>query len=552
MSGKQLIFSTPNFLMIQLSGARDVKKYGDTRGVLANWGLRSANFVPPVPPITPGEQQAFQQFHLTRTQLYSCVLPGEIIRQCVEATRAGTLSPNTLVHLEHLVVDEFQDLNPLDQEFVDHFIQEGVNTFICGDDDQSIYSFRFAAPQGIQNFAAQYPNSTDHALQHCFRYGPNILNAAASLMARFPVPNRLPKTFISMYANSTPPVPGNVFRWRFTSGAEEARHIVEACRRLIAAGLAPKDILILLSNRRLGQPIEARLTAAGIAFEGVNSVSFRDTDVGRIVLTFLRIICDHNDYVALRVLLGDLPGVGLGTCNTIAARAITNNLNYRSLFYDALPNGIFTGRARNALDRARAFCAQLARWTPDDTLAQRAAEISTLLLNTFGQAYQRDWDAFYPPFPQGMTLKELRDGISATTSEQIANIQREVYKRLELPEPQDNLGASGIRIMTMHGAKGLNAQVVFIPGLEEDVFPGNRRQPYPGLILEGARLLYVSITRARVACFLSFAISRFVNGQHQRQTASRYITHTGGVFQNNTTGLNVAEATAIFTASQNL
>lgn len=68
------------------------------------------NFIPPQPPITDHEQQAFQSFHSVRTQLYSCVLPGEIIRQCVEATVAGILYPNELVQLEHLIVDEFQDL----------------------------------------------------------------------------------------------------------------------------------------------------------------------------------------------------------------------------------------------------------------------------------------------------------------------------------------------------------------------------------------------------------------------------------------------------------
>src|SRR5205823_4755714 len=107
-----------------------------------------------------------------------------------------------------------------------------------------------------------------------------------------------------------------------------------------------------------------------------------------------------------------------------------------------------------------------------------------------------------------------------------------------LPEPERGFLNPRIRIMTMHGAKGLNAQVVFIPGLEDEVFPGNRRQPYPGLILEGARMLYVSITRARVACFLSYVRSRFINGQNQRHSPSRYIRHTGGMFQDYTTGLS--------------
>jgi DNA helicase-2/ATP-dependent DNA helicase PcrA len=511
------------------------------------------NFIPPEPPVTPDEQQSFQAFHAARTLLYSCVLPGEIIRQCVEATRAGTLSPNTLVHLKHLIVDEFQDLNPLDQEFIDHFIGSGVCAFICGDDDQSIYSFRFAAPQGIQRFVRQYLYASDHALQHCFRYEPQILDAANAVMARFPVPNRVTKNFISMYSNATPPVTGEVFRWRYKSGTEEARSIASACSRLITAGIPPDEILILLSNNRaLGGAIENALTAAGLRFEGVNSTTFRDTDVGRFMFTCLRIICERNDYIARRVLLGQLPRVGVGTCDTIANQSIANNLNYLSLFYDALPEGIFTGRSRTALDRARQLCEQLNPCGPDDSLAERSPLISALLLATFGQGYQQEWEAFAREFPQMMTLNELREVISASSNDQIAKLERDVFERLGLPEPERGFLYPRIRIMTMHGAKGLNAQVVFIPGLEDEVFPGNRRQPYPGLILEGARLLYVSITRARVACFLSYVRSRFINGQNQRHAPSRYMMHTGGAFHDYTTGLSVADANDIVTASQNL
>ena len=208
------------------------------------------NFIPPNPLITTNEQQSFQAFHAARSQLYSCVLPGEIIRQCVEAIRAGTLVPNARLALRHLIVDEFQDLNPLDQEFVHHFAQAGVEVLVAGDDDQSIYSFRFAAPQGIQNFTTQFPNALSHALQHCFRYGPNILTAAEALMTRFPVPNRLPKSLVSMYANSVPQVPGDVFRWRFGTAAAEAGAIALNCSRLIAAGVAPQEILILLNKFR--------------------------------------------------------------------------------------------------------------------------------------------------------------------------------------------------------------------------------------------------------------------------------------------------------------
>ncbi len=533
------------------SRCEDIRRYNE-----AYWQtgvFNPPNFIPPTPPISAAEQQAFQAFHGARTQLYSCVLPGEIIRQCVQEMRAGTLVPNEFLNLENLIVDEFQDLNPLDQEFVEHFIRAGVNTFICGDDDQSIYSFRFAAPEGIQRFVNTYPNAGNHFLAHCFRYGDNILNSGAILMAQFPVPNRVLKTYVSMYAHSTPAVPGDVFRWRFASGTDEAHAIALSCQRLIAGGMSGREILILLSNSRvLAAPIESALTVLGIPFESMRQEGFADSAPGRILFSILRIVCDRNDYVALRVLLGSLHGVGIGTCNDISQLAIANSLNYQALFYDPLPPGIFAGRRLTALNRARTVCAQVASWEPDDSITQHSVELLQILQSTYGQGFANDVHQFVQQFPQDMTLSELRDRMSADTDDQIDHIMSQVFDRLGLSEPEEGFVPPRVRIMTMHGAKGLSAQAVFVPGLEEQVFPGDRRRPYPGLILEGARLLYVSITRARLACFLSYAQTRLVHGRYQQQTASRYAAHTGGGFAGQANGLSLSQANAIVAAIQHL
>jgi superfamily I DNA/RNA helicase len=141
------------------------------------------NYVPPNPPITDDERNQFQAFHGPRTQAYACVLPGEIVRKCVEYMRAGTLDPAALLNVRHLIVDEFQDLNRLDLDFVDGLIARGVTVFVAGDDDQSIYSFRFASPAGIQNFPADHPGTGQHTLSSCFRCTPGPLGAADSFGA---------------------------------------------------------------------------------------------------------------------------------------------------------------------------------------------------------------------------------------------------------------------------------------------------------------------------------------------------------------------------------
>jgi DNA helicase II / ATP-dependent DNA helicase PcrA len=99
--------------------------------------------------------------------------------------------------------------------------------------------------------------------------------------------------------------------------------------------------------------------------------------------------------------------------------------------------------------------------------------------------------------------------------------------------------------MTMHGSKGLSAKIVLVPGLEEEVLPGPWRQPYPGLVLEAARLLYVSVTRARAACILSYAQTRIVNGNFRNQAASRFVANLGGPFVGRVNSLNAAEVAQI-------
>ena len=127
------------------------------------WG--PANYIPPDPAITAAERAQFNAFHGPRTQTYSCVLPGEIVRRCVEQLNAGTLNIAQHLNLVHLIVDEYQDLNPMDLQFVDAVAAAGAVVFVAGDDDQSIYSFRFASPAGIQDFPGN--NVMNQSPWHC-------------------------------------------------------------------------------------------------------------------------------------------------------------------------------------------------------------------------------------------------------------------------------------------------------------------------------------------------------------------------------------------------
>lgn len=508
------------------------------------WG--PPNYIPPSPPVSAAERLQFQVFHGPRTQTYSCVLPGEIIRQCVASMRAGTLDPASLLNLRHLIVDEYQDLNPIDLQFVDLMAARGVVLFVAGDDDQSIYSFRYASPLGIQSFRTKYSAAGQHGLSDCFRCTPSVLAAGLAVIGANPGPNRIPKNHVSLYAAAIPPLQGMVHRWIFPRGIAEARAIAESCRDLIQAGINPRDILILLSKiPTLEPPLAAEFQSAGVPFESARGEGFLDSETGRLILALVRIVCDRNDYVAHRVILGLLPRVGIGTCDAIGQAVTDNNLNYRDTFYRVVPTGVFNRRAANALHRARTVCGQVTGWQPGETLGQRTTDIAGIVSSVFGAQEAQAWQAYASSLPQGATLEELRDFLWADTDEQQAGLLQAVYARLNLPVPAGGLLPAKVRVMTMHGAKGLSGRVVFVPGLEEEILPGPWRRPYPGLVMEAARLLYVSVTRAQAACVISYAGTRIVNGQFARQTPSRFCTQLGGGFAHRTNGLSAPEVQQI-------
>jgi DNA helicase-2/ATP-dependent DNA helicase PcrA len=457
--------------------------------------------------------------------------------------QAGSIDPVALLGIEHLIVDEFQDLNPMDLDFVHGLINGGATTLICGDDDQSIYSFRYATPSGIQSFSQTFPATRSHVLDECFRCMPSILAAAVGLTANFSPPQRIPKNLRSLYRHSVPPAPGVVHRWTFGNGVIEAAAVAESCANLIQAGLSPNDLLILPANQRaMSSALEAALQAANVPFIAGAAARMTDGDGGRLALAILRVVVNPDDYVAHRTILGIRHGVGPATTNRIREAVLNGNVAFRDIFYHPLPAGVFSGATLTAVNAARGICAQIGVWSEDDTLATHNADVAALITQAAGVQEAAAWQAHVAAIPQDITLKELRDYLSARSDEDEATVLQAVYERLGQPIPVVQVLPPRVKLMTMHGAKGLSARVVFVPGLEEQLIPSPRRAPIPGLVLESARLLYVSITRARAAVILSRANRRFINGQSKAHTPSRFAAHLGGAFVWRNAGATPGEA----------
>jgi len=310
-------------------------------------------------------------------------------------------------------------------------------------------------------------------------------------------------------------------------------------------------ILLADSNIQL-KSITNELDRLNILYESPREASFFDKKAGRFIIGLLRLVCHTNDYFAYRLILGSRPNIGPKTCNNIAELIENNNLNYQDIFRYPIPNGVFSPRLINIINQVRDICNLLSTWHPDDTLVKRDAEINQLLQNVFGQPEVHEWQTEIAQLPQLTTLKELLDYILTDNSEQKENIIKDIFSRLELPYTGPQGNDQKVRIMTMHGAKGLSAKIVFIPGLEQQILPGPKRIPYNGLILEAARLLYVSITRARASCIISFADYRNYHGKNNRQIPSQFTSFLNGVFSDRTQGLTNNELDEIIQDCANL
>lgn len=520
--------------------------------------------------ITQTEVQRFNAFHSTRRNLYCCVLPGEVVYECVSRVQQGALQLSQLPSIDQLIVDEYQDLNDCDQEFVQLLANNGATLFVAGDDDQSIYSFRHANPAGIVQFTNTYPAAAPHTLTDCFRCTPAILNAANSLINFNP--NRLPKQLNSLYANSAPPVGGTMHVWSFPTAQQEAAAIASSCQQLINGGMAGREgeIVILISNRRLQLgPITQELGNLGLPYDSPTGAAIRDEEPIRAAYSILRFVKDRcanaPDYLAYRSLLTQLHGVGGGTAKGISDDCVSNNQNFRDLFFlPAMPHWLVS-RSAAAVNRILGIIQNSSSWTLQDTVGTRVSDIehilSTIVFTGSSQvaAHLAEWNAFAASLPQGMLLEEVLLFLAARDEGGGRQILDAVNARLG----QGNAGAvapqARIRILTMHGAKGLSGSVVFIPAAEQGIMPSARAVHAVGLLNEQRRLFYVSLTRARAACVISHAALhtgpeafQLQQSPNARLPRSQFLNEMGIASTNRNAGFTVTEAAHIVADINNL
>ena len=445
----------------------------------------------------------------------------------------------------HILVDEFQDTNKLQYAWLKVFAGPDAAVFAVGDDDQSIYAFRGAQVGNMAAFEREFKVQQVIKLERNYRSFGNILDTANELISRNT--RRLGKNL------RTEAGPGEPVRVReATSDFAEAQWFVEEAQQLHREGTPRSDIALLYRSNAQSRVIESALFNAGMPYKVYGGLRFFERAEVKHALSYLRLIENPSDDTSfLRVVNFPTRGIGARTVEQLqdAARASGRSL-YQSV-------GALSGKGGGNLQAFVAMIDAMREATRGLTLR----EIIEYMLHTSGlvEFYKTDKEgqdrlenlaelvnaaeAFVTQEGFGkdavaLPVDEHAGAMSVGTPTAIASVDLTpdaetgeimsplaaflTHASLEAGDNQAQAGQDAIQLMTVHSAKGLEFDCVFITGLEEGLFPHENSASDADGLEEERRLMYVAITRARKRLYLSFAQTRMLHGQTRYNIKSRF------------------------------
>ena len=410
----------------------------------------------------------------------------------------------------YILVDEYQDTNASQYEWLKLLAEPRRNLCCVGDDDQSIYSWRGAEVANILRFEQDFPGAKVIRLEQNYRSTPHILAAATGLIAHNA--GRLGKTLWTEASE------GDRVRvigvW---DGPEEARRIGEEIETHLRNGGSLNDCAILVRAQFQTREFEERFIAIGLAYQIVGGFRFYERAEIRDALAYLRLVAQPADDLAFDRIV-NTPKRGLGDKAVAAIHALARATGQPLLLAAAqmLDSDELQSRARNSLAR---FVADIARWRQMASELPHP-ELARILLDESGYTAM---------------LQAERSAEAAGRLENLSELTRamEEYESLgafleHVSLVMDNdaqKSGDRVTIMTIHAAKGLEFPLVYLAGWEEGVFPSQRALDEGGLasLEEERRLAYVAITRARRQATILHAANRRIYGQWTSSIPSRFV-----------------------------
>ena len=421
----------------------------------------------------------------------------------------------------YLLVDEYQDTNYIQFLLVKRLAEPQNNICVVGDDAQSIYSFRGADIRNILNFRQVYPQAKLFKLERNYRSTQNIVNAANSLIHKNI--HQIEKTVYSEKEEGNPLALQAYMDDR--AEAEGVTKLIQFAHRTNGYD----DIAILYRTNAQSRAFENELRKHNIPYRIYGGTSFYQRKEIKDALGYFRLAVNPRDNEALLRIIA-FPGRGIGdtTMKKVAANAIEHHRSYLDVMRAPEETALDVSAATKTKLRGFAALVDQLRTLSEEVDAYEFAE-QTLRMTGVMTA---------------LALDHTQEGIDRTQNvQELLNAIREFVEQRQnegidytpitdflsevslLTDQDDNLADTTERVtlMTVHAAKGLEFPVVFIAGLEENLFP-SQFCVKPQEIEEERRLLYVAITRAMDRCYLSFARQRFRNGQMAFNSPSRFLT----------------------------
>ena len=410
----------------------------------------------------------------------------------------------------YVLVDEYQDTNSAQYLWLRLIAQERKNICCVGDDDQSIYSWRGAEVANILRFEKDFPGAAIIRLEQNYRSTPHILAAASGLIAHNG--GRLGKTLWTDEAAGEKI--GIVGVW---DGPEEARRIGDEIEAHQRDGRRLEDVAILVRAQFQTREFEERFISIGLPYRIVGGFRFYERAEIRDALAYLRVVSQPADDLAFERIV-NVPKRGLGdkAVAKIHMLARAQGVPLTLAAARILDSDELTPQARRALGN---LVGDIARWR-DRLNDLPHPELARLILDESGYTAM---------------LQADRSAEAAGRLENLAELARAMEEYETLPAFLEHVSLvmdndadrerDKVTIMTIHAAKGLEFDTVFLPGWEEGVFPSQRALDEGGLssLEEERRLAYVAITRARRRCLIFHAANRRIYGQWTSSIPSRFV-----------------------------
>ena len=410
----------------------------------------------------------------------------------------------------YMLVDEYQDTNVVQYLWLNLLAKGSGNVCVVGDDDQSIYGWRGAEVENILRFERDFPGAKVIRLERNYRSTSAILGAASGLIAANK--GRLGKTLW------TEGDPGEKIRVAGVWDAEEeARNVASEAEDQHRHGHNWAEMAILVRASFQMREFEDRFISLGLPYRVIGGPRFYERAEVRDAMAYLRLIAQGDDDLAFeRIVNKPKRGIGDASVASLHAYARARSLPLLAAAREIADSDELPPKARKALGE---LAANFSRWSDTSKLLPHT-ELAEMVLDECGYTdmLKADKSAEAPG-----RLDNLKEFVRSMESfESLAAFLEHVSLVMEIA--QDESG-DRINLMTLHAAKGLEFNTVFLPGWEEGLFPSQRTMDENGLagLEEERRLAYVGLTRARQRIRISFAANRRVHGSWQSALPSRFI-----------------------------